>query len=147
MLLVVTVTANSKSNLNVGSRLIRTEAVSKLVVYSTTGSKFDFPMSERDRRVSKTHLKCSDSVADIQNGMNLAYNQVDITLPVHEYNNVSNSTINEIYNVADIVWGQNSATAGKSWIFVNIGAFEVKKLLVDYTIAEIAELAETGAVS
>ncbi len=148
MLLVVTVTANSKQSLNVGSRLIRAEAVYEAIVFDTTGSQFYFPLNDRDRQESPTKLTCSDSVTDIKTGMDLAYNSVDITLPVHPFKLTTNAVVDKVYNAGDIVWGvAYPADTTKSLVKVQKGAFEVVELLVDYTLAEIVLLAETGSSS
>lgn len=147
MLLSLTVSTNSKQSQNVGTRLIRAEAVVGLITYATTGSEFDYPMNDRDRRVSLTHIQSTESVANVTTAMDLAYNAVSIVLPVHPDNLATTTPVNTTYNAGDIVWGApyTPDASNKSWIYIQEGAFKVKKYLVNYTLAEVISLAGTGA--
>lgn len=146
MLMSVTVTANTKSSFDVGTRLIRAEAAYAAVV-SGTGCELDYPMNDRDRRESLTHLTISETQANVVTAMDLAYNAVSIALLVHPDNNTSLSTVSTVFSAGDIVYGKpyTPDAANKSWIYIQKGAFKVVKYLVDYTLAEVISLAETGA--
>ena len=142
----VTVTANTKKSFDVGARLIRSEAAAKAVV-SGTGCELDYPLNDRDRRESLTHLTITQSQANLITAMDLAYNAVSIPLLVHPDNNATLATVSTVYNAADIVYGKayTPDAANKSYVYVQEGAFKVKKLLVNYTLAEVISLAGTGA--
>ena len=142
----VTVTANTKKSFDVGTRLIRAEAAFKAVV-SGTGCELDYPLNDRDRRKSLTHLTISETQANVITAMDLAYNAVSIALLVHPDNNANLATVSTVFNAGDIVYGKayTPDAANKSYIYIQEGAFKVRKYLVDYTIAEVISLAGTGA--
>jgi len=103
MLLSLAITANTKQSLNVGTRLIRAEAVVNLVV-SGTGAEFDYPMNDRDRRSALTHLTTTETVANIKIAMDAAYATVYIELPIHPDEDATAATVATTFNAADLVW-------------------------------------------
>ena len=142
----VTVTANTKSSFDVGTRLIRAEAAFNCVV-SGTGAELDYPMNDRDRRESLTHLTITETQANVITAMDLAYNAVSIPLLIHPFNDATLTAVSTVYNAGDIAFGKayTPDAANKSWIYIQQGAFKVKKYLVNYTLAEVISLAGTGA--
>lgn len=144
MYLEVTVTKNQKKFSDVGARLIRAEAGFN-VQQDGTGTKLTYPYNQRDRRIKNTSLELSDAVADYRTAMDLAYNAASILLPVYPDNNISLTAVNGSFEVGDLLWGKAyEPDATKSWVWIMEGAFEVKKLLVNYTLTNIVNLAGTG---
>ena len=135
------VTANQKKSFDVGTRLIRAEAAYGVVV-SGTGSEFEYPMNDRDRRESLTHLTITENQADIIAGMDAVYDTVSIALPIHPDKDATAATVSTVYAAGDLVWGEayGPDAANKSWVFIQEGAFKVNRLLVDNTLAEIIAL-------
>lgn len=144
----VTLTSNSKKSFDIGSRVIRAEAAFGATV-SGTGCQFYYPRNDRDRRESSTVLVMSQTQANLITAMDLAYNAVSIALPVHPDKDATAATVSTVFSVGDIVWGApyTPDSSNKSWLWIQDGAFKVKKYLINYTGAEIVSLAGTGAIS
>lgn len=139
MFISVTVTKNQNKSFDVGTRLIRAESLFGLQV-NGTGSKFTYPLNYRDRRSKNSYLECSDAVATISAGMAAAYTDGTITLDVYPDNNSALTPVSTIYDVTSIQWGIASGAAD-TYLYILEGAFEVKKILVNHTIAAILLLA------
>ena len=144
MFVVVTVTKNTRKSFDVGARLIRAEAAVNVVVLGT-GAALDYPLNDRDRRTKNTHLEIDDTQADIVTAMDLAYNAVSLTLPIYPDEDITQATVDSAFSAGDVLWGEAYVPdATKSWIYVQEGAFRVDKKIVDYTLAELVNLAGTG---
>lgn len=139
MFLSVTVEKNQKRFSDVGTRLIRAESLFGLQA-NGTGAKFTYPMNYRDRREKNAYLETTEAPAAIQAAMAAAYTDGTITLDIYPGNNTSLSTISTIFDVTSIQWGIASG-ATDTYLYILEGAFALKKILVNHTIAQVIALA------
>lgn len=139
MFISATVEKNRNNSFDVGTRLIRAEALYGLQA-NGTGSKFTYPMNYRDRRSRNTYLECTDSVATVTTGMTTAYTDGTITLNVYPENNSTITPVSTIFEVTNIQWGVASG-ATDTYLYILEGAFKLNKVLVAHTIAQVIALA------
>ena len=139
MFLSVTVEKNQKRFSDVGTRMIRTESLYGLQA-NGTGSKFTYPLNYRDRKEKNSYLETTEAPAAISAAMAAAYTTGTLTLDVYPDNNTSLATVETIFDVTSVQWGKASGVTD-TILYVLEGAFEVKKVLVAHTIAQIIALA------
>lgn len=139
MLINVTITKALKG-VAIGSRIIAAENAVKIKTVGT-GASFYLP-SVLDRRDSPVYMEVSDSLATLQTAVDAAYESLHVLLPVHPGQDTSVAAVNESFPVNKIeAVAYAPDSANKSWVYAQFGAFKIKKLLVDLTLAEIVTLA------
>lgn len=139
MFLSVTVEKNRNRSFDIGTRMIRAESLYGLQA-NGTGSKFTYPINYRDRRYQNTYLETTEAPAAIAAAMALAYTDGTITLDVYPDNNTALTPVSTIFDVTSIQWGVASGAAD-SLLYILEGAFKVRKILVNHTLAAIIALA------
>lgn len=86
--------------------------------------------------------------AQLVTGSNVTSQSNLISLPVFEEYDITDAHVHHYFNVSDIVWAiPYAASSDYSEVWVIQKGWTVKKYLVDYTIADILGLADTGTTA
>lgn len=139
MFLSVTVEKNQKKSSDVGVRMIRCESLYGLQA-NGTGSKLTYPLNYRDRKEKNSYLEITEAPATILAAMSAAYTSGTITVNVYPGNNTAITPVATIFDVTSVQWGIASG-ATDTMLYILEGGFEIKKVLVAHTIAQVVALA------
>ncbi len=111
-----------------------------------SNSQFYYTMNPVDRREKASHIKATTTVANIIVAMDDVLSSNAMSLPVFPNDDITQSTVQKYIDYADFAYAVGHATeADKSWVYYYSKGFLRHRVLVDYTLAQLESIAETGA--
>ena len=148
MLFLETIRSWKGSNVpSATSVLLNTNRVG-LLEADGSNSQFYYTMNPRDRRESATYIQATTSVANVIVAMDdvLATNAMD--LPVFPDDDITASTVQKYIDYEDFAYAVgHDSEADKSWVYYYSKGFKKHRVLVDYTLAQLESIAESGATA
>jgi hypothetical protein len=122
------------------------------VVDQTTYRDLRYKFNVYDDRQTDLYISVSDTAAAIQTLADATANSKMVSLDVFEgiqsFNQVTGETaVETTFNVADIVWGEDDPSGAYCRIWYTIGGKQTVPVIVDHTIAQIVQWADTGTTS
>ncbi len=146
MLVKVNVTKNRKRSSDVGYRVIDTRWASAIEVHDTSYSKFVYPFQPRDRKSHPSKVETLTAVSALRTAFAATFQNNYLILPVYEDNNSIKSTTNKDFSIDNFIYAApDGQDATLSWVYFSEGGV-VSKYLVNYSLDELVELADTGTV-
>lgn len=149
MIVKLTVESNSIYKNDTGSRIFNTDYIVEARTVETSKTEFLYQANPRDRRSKTQRIRVTDGIATIKTAFAATWQTNYIDLPIFPNNDstetaVANTCAKEsfCYAVPDA-----SASTSRSYVHVLEGAFKIKKVLVDYNLDQLIDLADTGATT
>ena len=130
------------------SYLINTDYLIDMVDQSTYRD-LRYKFNVYDDEQTDLYISVSDTAAAITTLADATASSKMISFDVFEgiqsFNQVTDVTaVETTFNVKDIVWAEDAPSGDYCRLWYNIGGKESVPIIVDYTIAEIVSLADTG---
>jgi hypothetical protein len=133
------------------SYLINTDYIID-VVDQTTHRDLRYKFNVYDDRQTDLYIAVTDTASAIQTLADATANSKMVSFDVFEgiqsFNQVTGETaVETTFNVADIVWGEDDPGGDYCRLWYLIGGKEAVPIIVDHTIDQIVEWADTGSTS
>lgn len=110
-----------------------------------------------DDRMTPYYFLSGDTINTLTTLSDVTPNTNKITLTVYEdtlgnpiqsFNQIPLATTQDwLFNVADIVWGENDPTEAYARIWITEGGHGTKPYIVDYNLDQILDIAATGTTT
>lgn len=136
-----------------GGYLVNTENIGPVKVFGTTDSIFDYKLNLNDDRSPEFKLKVDETKAAIIVLADTSPDSKMISLPVFlgalTFNDIEtdDTTTDVMFNVKNIVWGNENPAANITRILVCEGGFAIHQYFVDYSIDAIIDVVTTGTTT
>ena len=136
-----------------GGYLINTENIGPVKVFGTINSIFDYKLNLNDDRSPEFKLKVDETKTAIIALADSSPESKMISLPVFlgalTFNDIEtgDSTTDVMFNVKDIVWGNENPAENITRILVCEGGFAIHQYFVDYSIDAIIDVVTTGTTT
>ena len=113
-----------------------------------SNSKFYYTIKPGDRRDSATFIQATTTVANIIVAMDDVLSSNAMDLPVFPDDDITASTVQKYIDYTDFAYAVgHESEADKSWVYYCSKGFKLHRVLVDYTLAQLEQIAETGATT
>ena len=130
----------------VATCLINTDNIVEFYASGANDSVVKYNLNPYSAKFSPFVFITDEAPSAIVVGSNVSSNSNTIALPVFEEGDVTDTAVTHYYNVSDIVWA-NTYETDYAEVYVLQKGWSIKKVLVNYTIAEILGLADTGTTN
>jgi len=132
--------------------LINTDCITEMKVEGTTDSWIHYKFSIDGDRIPEFIFTVTETNAAIQTLADASPNSNKVSLNVFEniesFNQASGETaVAWLFNVKDIVWGEEDGTAAYTRMWYSIGGKQAKAVIVDHSIAQIVGWADEGTTA
>jgi hypothetical protein len=130
--------------------LINTDNIISLKVESTDDSLIEYTLNKHDDRLLPFELKVSQTNAAIQALSDVTKNSETVALNLFlnslNFADIANDTaVATFVNADQIVWGEDDSTGAYCRLILETGGFDLSVVFVDYTIAEVLSIVDTGS--
>lgn len=130
------------------SWILNTENMFNVQTRATTKTKLFYTDNRNDRKKLAKVMNLEDAKAVVLLVFDKTYASNVITLPVFDNNLSTNSTTDRSFPVDSITRGTAyTADTDLSWLWYNEGGGREIKILVNYTLQEIVDIADSGTTS
>jgi hypothetical protein len=126
--------------------LINTDNIVEFYASGANDSVVKYNLNPYSDKFSPFVFITDEAPSSIVTGSNVSAQSNVVALPVFEEWDVTDDSVTHYYNVADIVWA-NTYQTDYSEVYVLQKGWSIKKILVDYTIADVLGLADTGTTA
>jgi len=128
--------------------ILNTENLWKIQVRATTETKGYYCDNKWDRRKPASYIEMGDTLASVTAAYDRTYASNAITLPVFENDDTSSTQVDRLIPVSSITRATAyPADTDLTWLYYNEGARQTVRVLVNYTLQEIIDLADSGSTS
>jgi len=132
--------------------LINTDNIAEMKLEGTTDSWLHYKFSIDESRSPEFIFTVNETNAAIQTLADATKNSEKVSLNVFEgiesFNQASGETaVAWLFNVDDIVWGEEDGTAAYTRIWYTIGGKQAKAVIVDHSIDQIVGWADEGTTA
>lgn len=149
MLVKLVVESNSIYRADTGSRIFNTDYIVGAKTVETSKTEFLYNANPRDRRSLPQKIRVTDGIATIKTAFSATWQNNYLDLPSFPNNDATESAVTKTNAKESILYAKPdpSSPTTRSYVYVLEGAFKAEKLLVDYNLDQIIDIADTGATT
>jgi len=125
--------------------VLNTNRINNLKVRASTKAKFNYSINPWDRREKPAYLQGESSVTTVSNAFDTTFNSYVLALPVFENDDTSVATVLRRIHVDDLAFAiADPDSANRSYVWYTTKAFGLVRVLVDYSLDQLVDVADTG---
>ena len=132
--------------------IINSENITRLDVYGTADSLLSYSWNSDDDQMAVQKLFVTETNAQVVALSDVVANSNMLSLPVFAgiisfSETVGETAVDQVFNIADIVFVEEDASATLARLLAVTGGFEVREYIIDNNLAQIMDLATTGTTT